>query len=69
MNAPRIEISATMIRESIREGKSVKYLLLPAVEKHIDEMLVSSSKFSMHGESREMSVLFADQVERLVYAR
>lgn len=29
-------------------------------EKHIDEMLKSSSSYALHGESREMSVLFAD---------
>ncbi|HSW70225.1 MAG TPA: adenylate/guanylate cyclase domain-containing protein [Gammaproteobacteria bacterium] len=29
-------------------------------EKHIDEMLTSSSEFSLHGENRELTVLFAD---------
>ncbi|EKD70313.1 MAG: hypothetical protein ACD_46C00572G0003 [uncultured bacterium] len=29
-------------------------------EKHIDEMLRTTSNFALHGESREMSVLFAD---------
>ncbi|MCQ2286422.1 MAG: nicotinate-nucleotide adenylyltransferase [Bacteroidales bacterium] len=36
--APRIELSATMIRESIRSGKILKYALPPAVERYIDEM-------------------------------
>lgn len=40
VDAPKIGISATMIRESIKEGKSVKYLLLPQVEKFIDEELL-----------------------------
>lgn len=40
VNAPKIEISATMIRESIKAGKSVKYLLLPQVEKFIDDQLL-----------------------------
>ncbi|MEG2070236.1 MAG: nicotinate (nicotinamide) nucleotide adenylyltransferase [Bacteroidales bacterium] len=38
VEAPKIEISATMIRESIKQKKSVKYLLPKTVEKHIDEM-------------------------------
>jgi len=38
VKAPLIEISATLIRESIRQKKSVKYLLLPEIEKYIDEM-------------------------------
>src|SRR3990167_3765071 len=29
-------------------------------EKHIDEMLRSGSSFALHGEDRDMSVLFAD---------
>lgn len=36
--APIIEISATMIRESIAQKKSVKYLLPAKVEQFIDEM-------------------------------
>lgn len=36
--APQIEISATMVRDSIANGKSVKYFLHPKVEKCIDEM-------------------------------
>jgi len=35
MNAPLLEISATHIRELIRQGKSVKYLLPPSVEEEI----------------------------------
>lgn len=38
VDAPKIEISATMIRESIRNKKQVKYLLLPQIERYIDEM-------------------------------
>jgi len=38
VDAPRIEISATMIRECIQQKKSVTYLLLPEVAKYIDEM-------------------------------
>jgi len=35
MNAPLLEISATHIRELIREGKSIRYLVTPAVEEEI----------------------------------
>ena len=38
VNAPIIEISSTMIRENIKAGKNVKYLLPPKVEQYIDEM-------------------------------
>ncbi|MDR2978929.1 MAG: nicotinate-nucleotide adenylyltransferase [Bacteroidales bacterium] len=38
VDAPQIEISATMIRESIRDNIETKYLLLPKVTKYIDEM-------------------------------
>ena len=38
VGAPRIELSATMIRESIRTGKNVSYCLPPAVCKYIEEM-------------------------------
>ena len=37
-DAPKMEISATMIRESIKNQKKVKYLLPQKVEKYIDEM-------------------------------
>lgn len=36
--APQLEISATMIRDSIAQGKSVKYFLHPKVAQCIDEM-------------------------------
>lgn len=38
VDAPQMDISATLIRESIRDKISVKYMLLPQVEKYIDEM-------------------------------
>jgi nicotinate-nucleotide adenylyltransferase len=38
MEVPVMEISSTMIRESIKAGKNVKYLLTPKVERYIDEM-------------------------------
>ena len=38
IDAPVIEISSTMIRDSIKAGKNVKYLLTPKVEQYIDEM-------------------------------
>lgn len=38
VNAPIIEISATHIREQIKQGKSVKPLLSPRVWKYIDDM-------------------------------
>ena len=38
VQAPYIDISATMIRNSIKAGKRVQYMLPPAVDKHIDEM-------------------------------
>lgn len=36
--APNIEISATMIRQCLSEGKSVHYFLHPKVAQYIDEM-------------------------------
>jgi nicotinate-nucleotide adenylyltransferase len=38
INAPRIEISSSFIRESIARGKKTRYLLPPAVYAYIDEM-------------------------------
>ncbi len=38
VEAPKMEISATMIRESIKAGKNVRYLLLPKVQHYIDDM-------------------------------
>ena len=38
VNAPNIGISATIIRESIKTGKKVKYMLPPKTEQHIEEM-------------------------------
>ena len=38
VQAPKIEISATLIRDSIKQKKEVKYLLLPQVYNYIDEM-------------------------------
>ena len=35
MDAPLLEISATHIRELIRQGKSIRYLMPPAVEEEI----------------------------------
>lgn len=37
-NAPMMKISASYIRQLIKEGKSTTYLLTPEVEKYIDEM-------------------------------
>lgn len=38
VEAPHIDISATLIRNSIKKGKHVQYMLPSAVEKHIDDM-------------------------------
>ena len=38
VDGPILTISAGHIRNSIKEGKSVKYLLTPEVEKYVDEM-------------------------------
>lgn len=38
VEAPIIEISATMIREAIKTGKNVTYLLPPKVKQYIEEM-------------------------------
>jgi len=37
-NVPLMDISASFIRQQIKAGKSVKYLLTPPVAKYIDEM-------------------------------
>ncbi|HOF46455.1 MAG TPA: nicotinate (nicotinamide) nucleotide adenylyltransferase [Bacteroidales bacterium] len=37
-NAPQIEISATFIRNAIRENKKISYFLLPKIEEYIDLM-------------------------------
>ncbi len=38
VDAPKIEISSSFIRNSLKEGKTVKYFLPPSVYKYIDEM-------------------------------
>ncbi|MCQ2265111.1 MAG: nicotinate-nucleotide adenylyltransferase [Bacteroidales bacterium] len=38
VNAPKMEISATMIREGIKEKKSVRYLMPEKVAKYVEEM-------------------------------
>lgn len=38
ITAPKIEISATMIRESIKNKQSVKYLMTEKVARYVDEM-------------------------------
>ncbi|MDX2359389.1 MAG: nicotinate (nicotinamide) nucleotide adenylyltransferase [Crocinitomicaceae bacterium] len=35
---PVMNVSSSFIRNAIKEGKEVKYLLTPAVEKYVDEM-------------------------------
>ena len=37
IDAPQMEISSTMIRESIRKGKSVRYMLPEKVFRYLDE--------------------------------
>jgi nicotinate-nucleotide adenylyltransferase len=44
MNAPLLEISSTYIRELLRNGKSIKYLVPPAVE----EEILASGLFKIH---------------------
>ena len=38
VDAPKIGISATMIRQGIQEKKSVKYLMPEKVAQYVDEM-------------------------------
>ncbi len=38
IDGPILALSASLIRKNIKEGKSVKYLLTPEVEKYVDEM-------------------------------
>jgi nicotinate-nucleotide adenylyltransferase len=38
IEAPLMEISATYIRNAIKEGKSIRYMLPEAVYKYISEM-------------------------------
>ena len=38
VNAPKIEISSSFIRQAIKEGKTVRFFLPPTVFKFIDEM-------------------------------
>ncbi len=38
VDGPILDISASFIRNSIKEGKSISYLLTPEVEKYVDEM-------------------------------
>ncbi|MCB9013640.1 MAG: nicotinate-nucleotide adenylyltransferase [Bacteroidales bacterium] len=38
VNAPRIEISSSFIRQAIKEGKSIRYFLPEKVFKYVDEM-------------------------------
>lgn len=38
INAPKMEISATMIREGIKNKQSVKYLMTEKVARYVDEM-------------------------------
>jgi len=39
INAPKIEISSSFIRQAISEGKNMKYFLPPRVYEYIDRML------------------------------
>ncbi|MBQ3851342.1 MAG: nicotinic acid mononucleotide adenylyltransferase, partial [Bacteroidales bacterium] len=38
VDAPRIELSSTLIRNSIKEGKQVRYMVPEEVGKYVEEM-------------------------------
>lgn len=38
VNAPLLEISSSHVRQLIRDGKNIQYLVLPQVQQYLDEM-------------------------------